>query len=107
MQKLLIRFAEVWVGWLRSISLVIAITVMVRSCSLNSIKEGHFLVARCVPALVNVRVVAVKRNHGGNGSQREDEGQCCDEGLHGWSPLGLPRFAFEQRHPMQPRRHRV
>jgi hypothetical protein len=50
------------------ISLVIAITVMVRSCSLNSIKEGYFLVARCVPALVNVRVVAVQRNHGGNGS---------------------------------------
>jgi hypothetical protein len=70
------------------ISHVIAMTVLVRSCSLNSIKQGDFLVARCVSALVNIRVVAVKRNHGGNGGERKDEGQCCDEGLHGWSPLG-------------------
>ena len=33
---------------------------VVRSCNLNSIKEGRFLVARYVFALVNVRVVAVK-----------------------------------------------
>ena len=33
---------------------------VVRSCNLNSIKEGRFLVARYVSALVNVRVVAVK-----------------------------------------------
>jgi hypothetical protein len=62
--------------------------------SLNSIKESHFLVARHVAALVNVRVVTVnrQRNHGGDSGEQEDEGQYCDKGLHGWSPLGLPRL---------------
>jgi hypothetical protein len=67
---------------------------MVRSCSLNSIKESHFLVARRMAAWANMRMVAVnrQRNHGGDSGQREDEGQYCDKGLHGWSPVGLPRL---------------
>jgi hypothetical protein len=45
-------------------------------------------------AWVNVRMVAVnrQRSHGGDSGQREDEGQYCEKGLHGWSPLGLPRL---------------
>jgi hypothetical protein len=41
-------------------------------------------------------VVAVnrQRNHGGDSGEREDEDQCCDVGLHGLPPLGLPRFAL-------------
>ena len=58
------------------------------SCSLNSIKQSHFLMVRYVSALVNVRMVTAnsQRNHGRNGGDCEDDGQCCDEGLHGWSP---------------------
>jgi hypothetical protein len=67
---------------------------MVRSCSLNSIKESHFLVACRVAAWTNVRMVTVnrQRNHGGDSGEHENEGQYCDKGLHGWSPLGLPRL---------------
>jgi hypothetical protein len=74
---------------------------------LNSIKESRFLVACCVSALVNVRVVTVnrQRNHGGNGGEHEDDGQCCDEGLHGWSPLVFDEVAFEQHQPRRPRRN--
>jgi hypothetical protein len=39
--------------------------------------------------LANVRAVGVDRQryHGRTGGKHEDERQCCDEGLHGWSPL--------------------
>jgi hypothetical protein len=39
--------------------------------------------------LANVRAVGVnrQRHHGSTGGEQEDERHCCDEGLHGWSPL--------------------
>ena len=66
------------------------------SCSLNSIKQSHFLMVRYVSALVNVRMVTAnsQRNHGRNGGECEDDGQCCDEGLHGWSPLEVTEIGF-------------
>ena len=73
----------------------------------NSIKEGRFLVARRVSAVVDVRGVSLnrQRNHGGNGGEREDDGHCCDEGLHGWSPLVFDERGFEQRQPRRPGRN--
>ena len=63
---------------------------------LDSINKGHFLVARCWPALVNVRAVGVKsqRHHGSTGGEQEEERHCCNDGLHGWALLVA---AFEQR----------
>jgi hypothetical protein len=39
--------------------------------------------------LVGVDAVGMtyQRDHGSAGGEREDEGQGCDVGLHGWTPL--------------------
>jgi hypothetical protein len=49
--------------------------------------------------LVGVDAVGMtyQRDHGSTGGEREDEGQGCDVGLHGWSPLKRDEMAFQQR----------
>jgi hypothetical protein len=75
----------------------------------DSINKGRFLVDRSGGAvLVNVCSVGVnrQRHHGSTGGEQEDERHCCDEGLHGWTPL-VTRMASEHRHPRRPRRNQA
>jgi hypothetical protein len=55
----------------------------------TSINEGRPLVARQVGAvLIDLRGVVTRQcDDGSSAGEGEDEDQCCDEGLHGRSPL--------------------
>ena len=54
------------------------------AAGLRSIKQER----RVGATLVRVDAVSVtaQRDHGSTGGEREDEGQGCDVGLHGWFP---------------------
>src|SRR5262249_55302983 len=57
---------------------VVSITV-VRSRNLRSIEESHFLVARHVAACVRMVTANRRRNHGGDGGERDSEPKCPSE----------------------------
>ena len=54
-----------------------------------SIKESGLLVACCIGTILSkVRVAVIRqRHHGNTAGECEDEDKCCDENLHGSSPL--------------------
>ena len=60
-----------------------------RRCPVSTIIGGGFpeIRAEC------------QRYHGKTTSKREDKGQCCDEGLHGWSPSAFDQNDFRTPPP--------